>query len=64
MKKANEMAIKCNNTRLQWTSTIENSTCHTMTLPETMVELGIKYLEIYFESQPDLLISWHENGLF
>ena len=44
MKKANGMPIECiQNTRLQWKimNIIENSysACHTMTLPETMVEL-------------------------
>ena len=53
-----------NDTRLQWTSVVENYTCHTMTLPETMVELGINALEIYFESQPSLALYWHQNGLF
>ena len=54
-----------NNTLLQWTSFMgRSSTCHTMTLPETLVELGVRYLTIYFQSmRPSLLIFWHENGL-
>ena len=54
-----------NDTRLQWTSFIEDGlSCHTMTLPVTMVELGIRYFNIYFESQPSLVLFWHEYGLF
>ena len=41
-----------------------SSTCHTMTLPKTIVKLGVRYLTIYFQSmRPSLLIFWHENGL-
>ena len=53
-----------NDTRLQWTSFVENSTCHTMTLLEKMVEFGSNALEIYFELQPSLALYWHQNGLF
>ena len=56
-----------NDTKLQWTSIMDdfNSTCYTMTLPETMVELGIDVLRINFEStQPSLALYWHEDGLF
>ena len=56
-----------NDTRLQWTSRVEDFlfSCHTMTLPETMVKLGINDLQIYFESlRSYLVLYWHEDGLF
>ena len=54
-----------NDTRLQWTSfNQDGSSCHTMTLPVTMVESGIWYFDIYFESIPSLVLFWHEYGLF
>ena len=55
-----------NDTILQWTSSMRRSatyTCHTMTLPKAMVELGIYNFYIYFESAPSLLVYWHEDGL-
>ena len=58
-------AMYANDKRLQWTSFMEDHfSCHTMTLPVTMVESGILYFTIYFESQPSLVLFWHEYGLF
>ena len=60
-----EYVIYANDTSLQWTSFIEYGfSCHTMTLPVMMVESGILYFAIYFESQPSLVLFWHEGGLF
>ena len=60
-----EYEMYANDTRLQWTSFIEvGFSCHTMTLPITMVELGIRYYAIFFESHLSLLLFWHEYGLF
>ena len=54
-----------NDSRLDWTSSLIHSsiTCHTMTLPEDIVELGIFFLIIFFESWPSLDIFWHQDGL-
>ena len=52
--------------RIQWKSIMINSLytiCHTMALPETMVELGIKSSTINFELHPSLVLIWHEDGL-
>ena len=59
-------AMYPNDSRIQWKSIMENSwwyTCHTMTLPETMVKLGIRYFMIFFKSWHLLYITWHEDGL-
>ena len=54
-----------NDSRLYWTSrTLHKSmTCHTMTLPENIVELGIDILLIFFKPWTSLTILWHEDGL-
>ena len=54
-----------NDSRLHWTSrTLHFSmTCHTMTLPEAIVELGIDNLVIFFKPWPSLGITLHEDGL-
>ena len=58
-------AMYPNDSRLYWTSrTLHFSmTCHTMTLPEAIVKLGIDTLIILFKSWPSLAIIWHEDGL-
>ena len=38
-------------------------TCHTMTFPESIVELGISSLHIYMKSLGYPYIKWHEDGL-
>ena len=62
----NAYAMYANDTRLKWTSFSENSflSCHTMTLPENIVELGIDILLIFFKPWTSLTILWHEDGLF
>ena len=64
-EKSNLPTMYPNDSRLYWTSrTLHLSiTCHTMTLPEDIVELGIDNLVIFFESWPSLDIFWHEDGL-
>jgi hypothetical protein len=54
-----------NDSRIQWKSIMESSwqTCHTMKLPKTMVELGIRYFVILFKSWHSLYTPWHEDGL-
>ena len=62
-----EFAMYPNDSRIQWKSIIANSwytTCHTMTLPETLVELGIWSFRINFDWHPSsLVLFWHEDGL-
>jgi hypothetical protein len=54
-----------NDSRLYWTSRTlhESMTCHTMTLPKDIVELGIDMLLIFFKPWASLTILWHEDGL-
>ena len=54
-----------NDSQIQWKSIVEteNKNCHTMTLPKTMVELGIYHITISFKSwQSNLYTHWHEDG--
>ena len=69
----NTYTIYPNDSRLQWTRIIIPNihsdsfgpkTCHTMKLPEEIVELGISYFRFLFQSLPHLKIYWHQNGLY
>ena len=64
-EKSNLPTMYPNDSRLYWTSKIlhESLTCHTMTLPEDIVKLGIDNLVIFFKSRTPLDILWHEDGL-
>ena len=57
-----------NDSRFHWTYSIPNPdssfTCHSMTLPQPMVELGINYFIIHSQLFQNFVISWHQDGLF
>ena len=71
---SNMYTIYPNDSRLQWTriiipnanlySLLVPKTCHTMKLPEEIVELGISYLKLLFQSLPHLKIYWHQDGFY
>ena len=64
-EESNLPTIYPNDSRFYWTSRNlhESLTCHTMTLPKDIVELGIDNLVIFFKSGTPLDILWHEDGL-
>ena len=57
-----------NDSRFHWTGFLVDPfstyTCHTLTLPQPMVEKGILTVTIFFKSLQNLIISWHQDGLF
>ena len=64
-EESNLPTIYPNDSRFYWSSRTlhESLTCHTMTLPEYIVKLGIDNLVIFFKPWASLIILWHEDGL-